>query len=490
MAAKGGISFFASVVTLCKTIIGAGLLALPFAQAQTGLLLGVVLLVAMAIVTAFVLHLFAVCVVNARAPGRDPPSFFSLAIDAGLSPVLIESCVALATFGFATSYLVVMADLAPEIVSSLAGGHDQLPSYVGGAGAGADEARYFWISVLGGAVGLPLMMLRQLDMLKFSSVIGNIGIIYVVVVTTLIALGVLPDGGEDGGSGSGSLVLPQEGAAPAPAAAPAVAVCRSWSGCAKLGFAGNVPDALSVLSIYVFAFACTQSIPPIMAEMQGATLPRVNGVIAVSLFFCTSVFAICGIAGYYTYGSTVNADLLKCFPKNAVSTVARVGILLSVTGSYPIFMYIVRKSVCKMVYGLEPNALPFHKFLIVTLSIFGPSYTIAMVVKNLDTILGFVGSTVGMLVGFTIPGFIFTRLESKQRQLMSLQGSLQGSLLANSPGGRRSAAASAVGSTAGAPVLLPQPQWKVCVAMVVTWGSAVLIPVLVGVQVYSMVQSK
>ena len=66
-----------------------------------------------------------------------------------------------------------------------------------------------------------------------------------------------------------------------------------------------------------------------------------------------------------SYGSTVNADLLKCFPKNAISTVARVGILLSVTGSYPIFMYIVRKSVCKMVYGLEPNALPLHKFLIV-----------------------------------------------------------------------------------------------------------------------------
>ena len=301
MAAKGGISFFASCVTLCKTIIGAGLLALPFAQAQTGLLLGVVLLIAMAVVQAFVLHLFAICVANASAPGREPPSFFSLALDAGLPPVLIESCVGLATFGFATSYLVVMADLAPEIVSSIAGVHHQLPSYVGGAGSGADDARYFWISVLGGAVGLPLMMLRQLDMLKFSSVVGNIGIIYVVVVTTLVALGVLPDGGGDVGSGSGSLFLLEGGAVAAPAAPAAVAVCRRWSGCAELGFPGNIPDALSVLSIYVFAFACTQSIPPIMAEMQDATLTRVNGVIAVSLFFCTAVFAICGIAGYYTY---------------------------------------------------------------------------------------------------------------------------------------------------------------------------------------------
>jgi hypothetical protein len=115
-----------------------------------------------------------------------------------------------------------------------------------------------------------------------------------------------------------------------------------------------------------------------------------------------------------------------------------------------------------------------------TLSIFGPSYTIAMAVKNLDTILGFVGSTVGMLVGFTIPGFIFTRLESKQQQQQQQQqqqGLLQGSLLGSA-------------SEMGGVAVLPQPQWKICVATAVTWGSAVLIPVSVAVQVYSMVQSK
>ena len=51
-----------SIMTLCKTIIGAGLLALPHALAQTGLILGVVLLVLVGAVQAFVLHLLAVCV--------------------------------------------------------------------------------------------------------------------------------------------------------------------------------------------------------------------------------------------------------------------------------------------------------------------------------------------------------------------------------------------------------------------------------------------
>jgi hypothetical protein len=51
-----------SIMTLCKTIIGSGLLGLPYALAQTGLILGTVLLVLVGAVQAFVLHLLAVCV--------------------------------------------------------------------------------------------------------------------------------------------------------------------------------------------------------------------------------------------------------------------------------------------------------------------------------------------------------------------------------------------------------------------------------------------
>ena len=317
-----------------------------------------------------------------QRPRERPSLLFQPRTGAGLPPVVVESCVGLATFGFATSYLVVMADNVAIASSALV--RAQYPP--GYAGTDTDRA-VLWISLLGGAVGLPLMMLPQLDMLKFSSVIGNIGILYVVVVTALVAVGVLPGGdGQGGGSTSGSALdlwaLTTGGEAPAATAA----ACRSWgNGCAVFGFPGNIPDALSVLSIYVFAFACTQSIPAIMAEMQNATLGRVNGVILVSISCCTAVFAICGMAGYYTYGAAVNADLLKCFAKNTISTVARAGILLSVTGSYPIFMYIVRKSVCKMLYNVEPNSLSCHKFVAITLCIFAPSYIIAMSVQSLGT---------------------------------------------------------------------------------------------------------
>ena len=116
-----------SIMTLCKTIIGSGLLALPYALAQTGLVLGVVLLVLVGAIQAFVLHLLAVCVKNATDSQHlraDPPSFYSLSVSAGLPPAVVESCVGLATFGFATSYLVVMGDQASLILSDVIGQYE------------------------------------------------------------------------------------------------------------------------------------------------------------------------------------------------------------------------------------------------------------------------------------------------------------------------------------------------------------------------------
>eukprot|EP01047_Picozoa_sp_COSAG01_P044710 COSAG01_NODE_4066_length_5385_cov_159.277336_9_plen_221_part_00 len=104
---KPGASFFTSCVTLCKTIIGSGLLGLPFALAQTGLVLGVALLLLAAAAQGFALHLFALCAIHQRRvgpTGADPPSFHSLAQNARLPPAFVESAVGLATFGARCSF--------------------------------------------------------------------------------------------------------------------------------------------------------------------------------------------------------------------------------------------------------------------------------------------------------------------------------------------------------------------------------------------------
>ena len=75
-------SWSASVTCLVKTIIGAGILGLPYAFAQTGYLLGISLLLLCGAAQWFALHLLAILVLDAKSRGVVAPSFRSLALDA------------------------------------------------------------------------------------------------------------------------------------------------------------------------------------------------------------------------------------------------------------------------------------------------------------------------------------------------------------------------------------------------------------------------
>ena len=193
-------------------------------------------------------------------------------------------------------------------------------------------------------------------------IIGNLGCVYLVVITALICFGVMPGcnsyasgsmGGLDYGYSDGDEhlagMLERAG------------LHNNHTACGgdlelvppvkfvpwEIYWNGNVAHAASVLSIYVFAFACTQSLPPIMAELKDCTIRRIDAVSAhvrrafdgstrsdvrtlhdqvifVSLLVCTLLFVITAICGYLYYGQNVDPDLLKDFPSNAFSTLARV----------------------------------------------------------------------------------------------------------------------------------------------------------------------
>lgn len=87
-------------------------------------------------------------------PARaDPPSFYSLSVAAGMPPVFVECCVGLATFGFATSYLLVMGDQAPLICSDIVSdivGPKVSPHSIAAYLTTSKYAGKIWITILGG----------------------------------------------------------------------------------------------------------------------------------------------------------------------------------------------------------------------------------------------------------------------------------------------------------------------------------------------------
>lgn len=346
----GAASIAACVASLANTILGAGILGLPYAVMQCGLTLGLLLLAACAAACAMSLHLLAL---SARTSGVFPASFYTVA-SASIPhwAFVIDLAVASKCFGVATSYLIVVGDLMPTVMRAL-----DAPL--------AWQARNLWVT-LSVLVAGPLACAARLEALKLSSLLAICCIVYLAVL---------------------SLVVLAEPARLACAAAPRPAApCR--------GLLGAPPDAsaLRVVSIFIFAFTCQQNIfsgarrasrpstpharasgPPftcapsavrtclcaVVNELRSPHVDRLNRVIGCATALALSMYATVATAGYLTYGSAVRPDLLVNYPTaSGLFIAARVGISVVVVCAYPLQAHPSRKCALSLLRALASPTPP------------------------------------------------------------------------------------------------------------------------------------
>ena len=98
-------STFSCYINLLNTIIGSGVLGLPYAVGYSGLVLGIILIIFFGALNIFSCHLLTLC----AAKVSPPASFYN--VTANSVPKLtfmIDFAVALQSFGVCASYLIVI----------------------------------------------------------------------------------------------------------------------------------------------------------------------------------------------------------------------------------------------------------------------------------------------------------------------------------------------------------------------------------------------
>jgi hypothetical protein len=116
-------------------VVGAGVLAMPKAMSEMGMLLGTLVIVWSGITSAFGLYLQTRC---AQYLERGHSSFFALSqITYPNLAIIFDAAIAVKCFGVGVSYLIIIGDLMPGVVL----GFDR------GAGeVGYLVDRHFWIT--------------------------------------------------------------------------------------------------------------------------------------------------------------------------------------------------------------------------------------------------------------------------------------------------------------------------------------------------------
>ena len=143
------------VFVLANTILGAGMLGLPFAFAACGFLIGPMMLAAFACCSITALVLLSEC---ADQVGR-PATFNSVAEKAiPGSGLAISLAVAIKCFGVATSYLIVIGDSVPKSVVAL-------------GGSGFLVRRQVW-TLAALAIAAPLAYMKKITALRNVSLVA------------------------------------------------------------------------------------------------------------------------------------------------------------------------------------------------------------------------------------------------------------------------------------------------------------------------------
>ena len=266
MGPGGTATVGSSTINLTKTIVGAGMLAIPFVFKNDGVLVGIILTLLAATTSGFGLFILARCSKVLSNPRTS--SFFTLCMITypSLSP-LFDVAMIVQCFGVGLSYLVLIGDIFP----SLFGGE-----------------RNFWI-LASAIIVWPLCSLKKMDSLRYSSIVGLMALTYIfILVISMFVLKTIiqQDATIERGPVNWFHVY-------------------SWKG------------LLSSFSIVIFAYTGSMNIFSIINELEDNAMTEINKIINYSISISSFFFLSVGITGYLTYGSNTLGNILLNYDPNS-----------------------------------------------------------------------------------------------------------------------------------------------------------------------------
>lgn len=392
-------SFTSSTISLVKTIIGAGLLSMPLAYATDGLVCGTLIILLAAVTSGF--GLFLQAYVSKFVPSGHATFFTVCSITYPTLSVVFDLAIAIQCFGCALSYLVLVGDLLPTIIA---------PSFI-------DETnlRTFWI-LCSTVIIVPLSLLKNLDSLKYSSILGLVAIAYLSVLVILHSIV------GDNSTLRGDITL----------------------------FPPTLTGVFSTFSIIVFAFTGHQNMFSIINEAKNKSITNLTLLVYIAISVSASLFIIVGLSGYLTFGTNVTGNVVLSYPKHWSSTLARACIALMVIFSFPLMLHPARISVNNIYYWaqthythqstssdipsqdnsiLEPSnelqpllsvtsipqdppivAFPQSRYYIITFALLIVGYVLAISIKSFALVLAVVGATGSTAISFILPGLFGYKL--------------------------------------------------------------------------------
>ncbi|XP_058057957.1 putative sodium-coupled neutral amino acid transporter 10 [Anopheles bellator] len=371
-------------VTLTNSIIGVGILSMPFCFQKCGIVLSIVLLLLSSYVTRLVCSYMVKSAIISRRKNFEQIAFYAFGSGGKL---LVELCVVGYLLGTCVAYFVVVGDLGPQITAKI---------------LSLDESYSLrsWVMIVVTIVCIiPLGMLRNVDSLA-SVCSASLGF-YLCMVLKVVS--------------EASVKFQQ----------------TDWFDRLDLWKWSGI---LQCMPIFTMALSCQMQIFEVYATMPTTSLDKMSRVIRQSTNICTMIYVAIGFFGYVAFnGHRFSGNILVDFSPSFASDIIKMGFVLSVAFSFPLAIFPCRVSLYSLLYKRTSDAhfyIPESKFRPLTVAIVLVALIVGLLIPSIEVVIGLVGSTIGVAICLIIPAACYmtickTNISEKQlAQVMIVFGFL------------------------------------------------------------------
>uniref|UniRef100_A0A672KE55 Sodium-coupled neutral amino acid transporter 4-like n=1 Tax=Sinocyclocheilus grahami TaxID=75366 RepID=A0A672KE55_SINGR len=353
----GHTSFGMSVFNLSNAIMGSGILGLSFAMANTGIILFVILLLGVAILSLYSVHLL---LMTAKEGGSLIYEKLGERAFGWPGKMAAFGSITLQNIGAMSSYLFIVKYELPEVIRAFLRLEEN-------SGEWYMNGNYAVVLVSIGII-LPLSLLKNLGYLGYTSGFSLSCMVFFLGVVRFLFI-----------------------------------YCECLI--ASLGYiCSNSQQYIVWVKIIDFSF-----MPKIIRILSKDHMQTVSNL---SILAMLVMYLLSALFGYLTFYDHVEAELLHTFTKvykfDTMLLLVRLAVLTAVTLTVPIVLFPIRSSVITLCFAGKEFSWIRH-FLIAA-AILAFNNLLVIFVPTIRDIFGFIGSSAATMLIFILPAAFYLRL--------------------------------------------------------------------------------
>ncbi|PON83242.1 Amino acid transporter, transmembrane domain containing protein [Trema orientale] len=369
-----------AVFNVATSIVGAGIMSIPATLKVLGIIpaLGLILIVGLLVdVSVEFLMRFTQSGEAITYAGVMYESF------GRVGSVSTQACVMVTNLGSLIIYLIIIGDV-------LSGSQNGETVHLGVLqewfGVHWWNSREFALLVTVIVVMLPLVLLKRVESLKFSSAISILLAVVFVSICTVKAIIALIQG-----KAKNTRLVPQ------------------------LDEQTSFFDLFTAVPVIVGAFNFHYNVHPIGFELRKPS--DMISAVRIALVIGTVIYITIGLFGYLLFGDSIMPDLLVNFDRSSdtaagavLNVVIRLSYAIHLMLVFPLLNYPLRANIDEFLFPGKPLlASDTKRFLALTLVLLVLTYLAAIAFPNIWILFQFLGSTTAVCLAFIFPSAIALR---------------------------------------------------------------------------------